>query len=63
MKCNNICIIGIPEEERDQEIEKLFEEIMTVNFSDLVKKKDTLSPGSAESQTRRTQKVPHQDTS
>ena len=28
MKCNNICIIGIPEgEEEEQEIEKLFEKV------------------------------------
>ena len=33
MKCNNICIMGIPErEESEQEIENLFEEIMTKNF-------------------------------
>ena len=38
MKCTNICITGIPEEERT---ENLFQEIMTENFPNLVKKKDT----------------------
>ena len=28
-KCTNICIIGVPEEERAQEIGNLFEKIMT----------------------------------
>ena len=39
MKYNDICIIGIPEEEeeREQGIENLFEEIITENFSNLVK--------------------------
>ena len=42
MKHNNLHIMGIPEgEERAQEIENLFEEIMTENFPNLVKEKDT----------------------
>ena len=42
MKCNNICIIGIPEgEESEQGIENLFEEIMTENYPNLVKEKVT----------------------
>ena len=42
MKHNNIHIIGIPEgEEREQGIQNLFEEIMTENFPNLVKEKDT----------------------
>ena len=41
-KCNNICIMGKPEgEESKQGIEKLFEEIMTKNFPNLVKEKVT----------------------
>ena len=33
MKCNNICITGVPErEERKQRTENLFEEIMTANI-------------------------------
>ena len=38
MKCNNICIIGVSEE-KEQEIKKLFEEIITENFPNLVKQK------------------------
>ena len=42
MKWNNIHIIGIPErEESEQGIENPFEEIMTKNFSRLVKEKVT----------------------
>ena len=42
MKGNNICIMGTPEEEeREQMIENLFEEIITKNFPNLVKEKDT----------------------
>ena len=40
-KCTNICIIRVPEgEEREQEIENLFGEIMTENFPNLVKETD-----------------------
>ena len=41
MKCNNIHIIWIPEEGREQGIENLFEEIMTEKFHNIVKEKDT----------------------
>ena len=42
MKHNNIHIMGIPEaEESEQGIENLSEEIMTKNFPNLVKEKDT----------------------
>ena len=42
MKHNNIHIIGVPEwEEREQRIKNLFEEIVTENFSNLVKQKYT----------------------
>ena len=38
-KCSNICIIGVPEgEEEEQKIENLFEQIM--NFPDLAKEID-----------------------
>ena len=47
MKCNNICIIGIPEGEEEQGIENLFEKVMTVNFPNLMKESHT-SPGSTE---------------
>ena len=39
-KCTNIRIMGVPEEEREQDIENLFEEIMTENFPHLVKEID-----------------------
>ena len=42
MKCNNIEIIGIPEgKEKEQEIETLFEKIMTENFPNLDRGKAT----------------------
>nr|KAF6314890.1 hypothetical protein mMyoMyo1_008665 [Myotis myotis] len=39
-KRTNIRIIGVPEDEREQDIENLFEEIMTENFPYLVKELD-----------------------
>ena len=49
-KHSNIQIIGVPEEEQEQEIEKLFEQIMKVNFPNLVKEiRLPGSPGSPES--------------
>ena len=36
-KCSNIRIIGVPEEEEEQDIENLFEQIMKENFPNLVK--------------------------
>ena len=51
MKCNNICIIGIPEgEEEEQGIENLFEKVMMENFSNLMREKPT--------QIQETQRVP-----
>ena len=51
MKCNNICIIGIPEgEEEEQGIENLFEKVMMENFPNLRRKKVT--------QIQETQRVP-----
>ena len=42
MKCNNICIIGIPEgEEEEQGIENLFEKVMMENFPNLRREKIT----------------------
>ena len=41
MKCNNIHIMGISREESKRGIENLFKEIMTKNFLNLVKEKDT----------------------
>ena len=48
----NIHIIGIPEgEESEQELENLFEEIMTENFPNLVKERDA--------KVQETQRVPN----
>ena len=42
MKCNNICIIGIPEgEEEEQGIENLFEKVTMENFPNLRREKVT----------------------
>lgn len=41
IKCNNICIIGIPEEEeREESAENLCEEIIAENFSNPGKEAD-----------------------
>ena len=37
IKCTNIQIIGIPEEEKKKEYEKIFEEIIVENFSNMEK--------------------------
>ena len=39
-KCSNIQIIGVPEEEEDQDTENLFEQIMKGNFPNLAKEID-----------------------
>ena len=40
MKHNNICIIGIPEGEKEEQgIENLFEKVMTENFPNLMREK------------------------
>ena len=42
MKCNNNCIIGIPEgEEEEQGIENLFEKVMMENFLNLMREEVT----------------------
>ena len=52
MKFNNICIIVVSEgEEKEQGIESPFEGIMTENFPNLVKEKDT--------QVQEAQRVPN----
>ena len=62
MKHNNICIVGIPErEENEQGIENLFEEIMMEKFPNLVKEKDK-SPGSSESPKHVGPKEPYTET-
>ena len=39
-KRSNICIIGVPGKEKEEEIENLFEKIMKENFPNLVKEID-----------------------
>ena len=51
LKCKNIHMIGIPEEERKQGVENLFEEIMSKYFLNLVEVKDT--------QVKEAQRVPN----
>ena len=64
MKRNDICIIGIPEgEEEEQGIENLFEKVMMENFPNLMREKLRKSRKHRESQTRGTQRGPLQDTS
>ena len=56
MKCNNICIIGIPEaEEEEQGMENQFEKVMMENFPKLMRKKVTQIQ-ETESQSRGTQR-------
>ena len=40
IKHANICIIGVPEEEKEQEIGNLFEKLIKENFPNLVKEID-----------------------
>ena len=65
MKCNDICIIGIPEgEESRQGIENLFGEIMTENFPNLVKEIDDIQVQEAQRvPIKKNPKDPHQETS
>ena len=39
-KCSNMCIIGVPGEKEEQEIENLFEQITKENFPNLAKEID-----------------------
>ena len=63
MKYNNIRIIGIPGEEKEQGIENLFEKIMKENFPKLVRKKATQVQEYRGSQSRWKQRGPRQDIS
>ena len=59
MKRNNICIIGIPEgEEEEQGIENLFEKVTMENFPNLMKKSHT-NPGNTESPNQEEPKKAH----
>ena len=59
MKHNNICIIGTPEgEEEEQWIENLFEKVMMENFPNLVRESHT-NPGITESPNQEEPKEAH----
>ena len=60
-KCSNIWIIGVPEgEEKEQEIENLFENIMRENFPNLAKEVDFQEIQEAQSQRSWTPGSTHQ---
>ena len=62
-KRSNIHLIGMPGEDKEQEIGNLFEKIMKENFPNLVKEIDTQVQKYRESQTRWMQRGLLQDTS
>ena len=64
-KCSNIRIIGVPEgEEKEQQIQKLFEQIMKENFPNLAKEIDIQEVQEAQCVPKKlTQGSTHQDTS
>ena len=51
VKCTNIHIIGVPEEEREKETEKIFQEIIAKNFPNMGKEPPT--------QIQEAQRVPY----
>ena len=60
MKRNNMCIIGIPEgEEEDQGIENLFEKVILENFPSLRREKSHPNPGNTESPKQEEPKETH----
>ena len=64
MKCNSIRIIGIPEgEEKEQGLEALFEKIMTENFSNLEREKNTQVQEAQRVPIKKNPKRPTQDIS
>ena len=64
MKHNNICIIGTPEgEEEEQGRQNLFEKVMMENFPDLMTEKVTGIQETQKVPTRGTQRGPLQVTS
>ena len=64
MKQNNICTIGIPEEEEQwQVIENLFEKVMMKNFPNLMREKATQVKEAERVPIKRNQRSPLQDIS
>ena len=58
MKCNNIHIIGIPEEEEEQRIENLLEKVIMENFPNLMREKVTQIQESQRVPSKRNPKRP-----
>ena len=54
IKCKNIHIKGIPEEDEEQGIENLFEKVTMENFLNLMREKVTQIKNHRESQSRGT---------
>ena len=64
IKCNDICVIGVPEgKEGEQEIKNLFEEITMENFSTLMKEIDIHPQEAQRVPKKMNPRSPHQDTS
>ena len=61
VKCPNIRIIGVPEEDKKKDHEKILEEIIVDNFPKMRKKKPPKSEKPRESQTGQTQSQTPQD--
>ena len=63
MKHNNICIIGIPEGEKEEQ--GMFEKVMMENFPNLMREKVTQIQETqrVETQSKRNKRGPLQDTS
>ena len=60
MKRDNICIIGVPEgEEEEQGIENLFEKVMMENFPILMREKYHPNPGNTERPKQEERKEAH----
>ena len=63
IKCTNIQIIGVPEEEKEMKgHEKIFEEIRVENFPSMERKQSIMSQWHKESHTGQTQEETCQDT-
>ena len=63
IKCNNIWIIGVPEEEdKKKGTEKIFEEIIVENFPNMGKKISQSSPGSSDTPIQDKSKEKHAKT-
>ena len=64
MKCNHICIMGIPKgRESEEGIKNLFGETMTQNFPNQMKKKEAQFQEVQEAPNKMALKGPHQETS